>query len=78
MLRVTIELFPQGSVVRSILLSQDYIINDGSGTVEHGNYKIEAGSGKLSTVFIKKYKRSKGHRLLVAKALQALDKLNNE
>ena len=39
MLRVTIELFPRGSVTQAKVLSQIFVINDGSGDLAHGNYK---------------------------------------
>ena len=74
MLRVTVELFPHGSVSGGRILSQTYIVNDGTGTFESGNYTI--GTDAYVKVKYKGFNRSKGHRLLVAKALQLLDKEN--
>lgn len=74
MIRVTVELFPMGNISRSTILSQTFIVNDGTGTLDLGNYRISESTGKVPPVAIKKYKRDKGHRVLVAKALALLDK----
>ena len=56
MIKVTIELFPKGSEENSRLLGECYIANDGTGTVNRGNYdyvlfnklKRKFKSGKVS------------------------------
>jgi len=72
MIRVTVELFPNGFVKQGLILSQTFIVNNGEGTLEYGDYIIS--EDKLPLVVYEGYKRSKGHRLLVAKALQLMDK----
>lgn len=74
MLRITIELFPHGKVSAGHILSQSFIVNDSTGTAEDGSYYVTESTGKIPVQLIPKYKRSKGHRLLAAKALQLLDK----
>jgi len=40
MLRITIELIPQGDITKIKKLYTGYIVNDGTGTESKGNYKI--------------------------------------
>jgi hypothetical protein len=72
MIRVTVELFPNGFVKQGQILSQTFIVNDGEGTSEYGDYIISEDA--LPPVKYEGYSRRKGHRLLVAKALQLMDK----
>lgn len=63
MLKVNIELHPGGSKTNKKLLTTANIVNDGTGTVEVGNYKMDIFNWTKSGVYkrgkVKGFKRLK-------------------
>lgn len=51
MIRVTIELVPRGDESRTRVLAVGTIVNDGSGTLQRGNYRFRLSqSGRVGAV----------------------------
>jgi len=65
MLRVTVELVPQGDEDRANVIGEMIIANDGSGTLDRGNYKAVMApddfiNEKLNHMNIQNFDRSMG------------------
>jgi hypothetical protein len=71
MIRVTVELFPRGSVREGKILSQFFIINDGTGDRLWGNYQV---SKKSKIKQIANFRRTRPVEALVALAADLLSK----
>lgn len=48
MIRVTVELVPHGDESRARLLARGTITNDGTGTLQRGNYRFRFWNGKAT------------------------------
>lgn len=70
MLRVTIELVPFGDEARAEVVDVIEIVNDGTGTIEVGNYDVVHGG---QTARVTRHYRTGGALQLVRRALEALE-----
>jgi len=84
MLRLTIEIIPFGIEENKRTLSTIHIINDGTGTTQFGNYKIQRESWDKDNRFpandefkIKKYNRFDGYMKLISKVINKFVRLDN-
>jgi hypothetical protein len=80
-LRITVDLIPQGDESRRRKIGELYIVNDGSGTREIGNYKFKliglttgGGIERCHTGAYKKFKRARGYWSLIREILESINK----